>query len=68
MRHDDLLEHVPDIRVADLPNIVRLFEGKDGDKLIPLLEAEKLFAWARPMGKGEPAQSAFPAKFGDPMK
>jgi hypothetical protein len=52
---------IPDVRVADSPSAQSLFEGKDGDKLIPLLEAEKIFAWARPMGRGEPAPIRIPA-------
>jgi hypothetical protein len=48
-------EFIPDVRVADSPSAQRLFEGKDGDKLIPLLEVGKMVAWARPMGHGEPA-------------
>jgi hypothetical protein len=51
---EQFLEFIPDVRVADAPNVIKLFEGTDADKLIPLLEAEKISAWARPMGPGEP--------------
>ena len=51
----EIAESYPDIRVADAPTVIDLFEGKERDKLIPLLEAEKITAWARPMGAvGEP--------------
>jgi hypothetical protein len=51
----DIAASYPDIRVADTPPIIALFEGKQRDKLIPLLEAEKITAWGRPMGgRGEP--------------
>lgn len=57
---DSIAEYLPDVRVADSLAAQRLFEGKDGDNLIPLLEAEKIFAWARPMGRGEPAPIRVP--------
>jgi hypothetical protein len=52
--HDQDDSFIPNVRVADNPDAVKLFEGENGDKLIPLLEAERLSAWARPMGSGEP--------------
>jgi hypothetical protein len=51
---DDIAESYPNLRVADHHRIIDLFESPERDKLIPLLEAEKLSAWARPMGSGEP--------------
>jgi hypothetical protein len=52
---DDLnVVPVPNIRVADNPIALNLFDGTGRDKLFPLLEAGKLIAWARPMGAGEP--------------
>jgi hypothetical protein len=57
---DSIAEYLPDVRVADSLAAQRLFEGRDGDNLIPLLEAEKIFAWARPMGRGEPAPIRVP--------
>jgi len=55
-----LAEFIPDVRVADSLTAQRIFEGQDGDKLIPLLEAEKIFAWARPVGRGEPPPIRIP--------
>jgi hypothetical protein len=48
---------IPDFRVADAPSAMKLFEGKERDKLFPLLEAERLTAWARPMYSGLPPGS-----------
>ncbi len=48
-----VLSSLPDLRVADNPRVIDLFEGDQRDKLFPLLEAEKLTAWARPMKSGE---------------
>jgi hypothetical protein len=45
---DDVAESIPDVRVADNPSVIDLFQGNERDKLFPLLEAEKLAAWARP--------------------
>jgi hypothetical protein len=50
----DYIRYIPDVRVADVPTALHLFDGRDADKLIPLLEAGKITAWARPMGSGEP--------------
>lgn len=49
----DIAESIPNVRVADCPSVVHLFESKEKDKLVPLLEAERLTAWARPMRVGE---------------
>jgi hypothetical protein len=49
----EFAESYPDIRVADAPTVIELFEGKERDKLIPLLEAEKITAWGR-LGFGDP--------------
>ena len=51
---------IPDLRVADAPSIVALLESKERDKLFPLLEAERLRAWARPMTGGEPPLTKLP--------
>jgi len=45
--------HVPNVRVADTPAVASLFADSDQDKLIPLLEAGKITAWAR-RGYGKP--------------
>ena len=45
-------DDLPDTRVADNARVCALFEGNERDKLFPLLEAEKITAWARPM-KGD---------------
>ena len=50
----EMIGNIPNIRVADDPVAVALFEGKEHDNLLPLLEADKIFSWARPMGRGEP--------------
>lgn len=46
---DGLVEHLPNVRVADSPSALALFVGKEGDKLLPLLEGGKTVAWARQM-------------------
>lgn len=51
----DLAESLPNLRVADSPDAIALFDGRERDNIIPLLEAGKLTAWARGMGAGEPA-------------
>src|ERR1035437_2465984 len=50
----DLVESIPNLRVADSPAAIALFDGHERDKIVPLLEAGKLTAWARGMGTGEP--------------
>jgi hypothetical protein len=55
-----LAEHFPDIRVADDDRAIALFQSIERDKLFPLLESEKIDAWARPMGYGEPAPIKVP--------
>lgn len=55
----DFAEHIPDLRVADNPAIRALFEGAEGDKLLPLLEAEKITAWGR-KGLEEPPPTKIP--------
>jgi hypothetical protein len=54
------VEDIPDLRVADSPLAIELFEGAERDKLLPLLEAEKLGAWARPMRGEKPGRDAAP--------
>jgi hypothetical protein len=49
--HDDL--EIPDVRIADSPAASSLFDGANGDKLVPLLEGEKIMSWGRPRGMGE---------------
>jgi len=46
----DLAEGIPNLRVADSPDALALFDAHEVDKTIPLLEAGKLKAWARRMG------------------
>jgi hypothetical protein len=53
---DNLSDHYPDIRVADSNAAIALFSGAEGDKLIPLLEAEKISAWGRLMTGGAPTR------------
>jgi hypothetical protein len=53
-------DDVPDIRVADDPGVMSLFESPERDKLLPLLEAGRLQAWGR-RGNGFPPLSAIPA-------
>jgi hypothetical protein len=55
-------EYVPNVRIADSPAIIALFEGTAADKLLPLLEAEKLSSWARPMGSGQPPLAMLPVE------
>jgi hypothetical protein len=57
----DFDEFIPDLRVADSPAALKLFDGTDGDKLLPLLEAEKIIAWARRIG-GNPGDEPAPLK------
>src|SRR5260370_1008383 len=47
-------DSLSDLRVADSPRVSRLFESDERDKLFPLLEAEKLTAWARPRKGNDP--------------
>lgn len=56
----DIAEHIPDLRVADNPSVIELFDGNEKDKLFPLLEANKLTAWARPMRGEAPGKEAAP--------
>jgi hypothetical protein len=56
----NLSSHFPDIRVADSPNTLALFDGKENIKLIPLLERERIMAWGRPRGIGEPPPLSIP--------
>ena len=55
-------EDVPDVRVADSPAIIALFESNMRGKLLRLLEAGKLTAWARPMASGEPPLAPLPGR------
>jgi hypothetical protein len=48
---DEIASKYPNVRVADNPDVLALF---DGDKLIPLLEAEAITSWGRPRHMGEP--------------
>jgi hypothetical protein len=62
LKHQSPLdEFIPNVRVADSPNTMALFDGAEGDKLIPLLEAEKIIAWGRLAGgAGEPPPMRIP--------
>jgi hypothetical protein len=51
---------IPDLRVADDSAALRLFDGPERDKLFPLLEAEHISAWARPMRVGQPPLTSLP--------
>jgi hypothetical protein len=44
---DDIAESYPNIRVADSPAVIDLFNGKERPKLIALLGSKKLTSWAR---------------------
>jgi hypothetical protein len=48
-----LPEGLPDLRIADNPRVAALFESGEQDKLFPLLEADRLHLWARPMRSRE---------------
>jgi hypothetical protein len=50
----EIAEHIPDARVADYASIVQLFEGRERDKLLPLLAAGKLASWGRSMRDQHP--------------
>jgi hypothetical protein len=50
---NEFASDIPDIRIADSPDALSLFDGANGDKLIPLLEGEKIASWGRPRGMGE---------------
>jgi hypothetical protein len=43
----DIAENYPNVRVADSPTVIELFEGAERAKLIALLMGEKLLSWAR---------------------
>jgi hypothetical protein len=53
-------EDIPDLRVADSDLVMALFESSERDKLLPLLEAERLRSWARPMRGNEPGKDPPP--------
>lgn len=44
---DDLAEGYPNVRLADSPAAVALFEGSERAKIIALLMQEKILSWAR---------------------
>jgi hypothetical protein len=52
--HNDIAESYGNLRIADYPEVIALFDNTERDKLLPLLEEEKLSSWGRPMGSGEP--------------
>lgn len=51
---NSLAHQVANLRVADDPAVVSLFDGDEGDRLLSLIEADEIITWARPMGQGEP--------------
>jgi hypothetical protein len=55
-----LSEDIPDLRVADSDLAIALFESKERDKLLPLLEGGKLSSWARPMRGNKPGEDPPP--------
>jgi hypothetical protein len=44
---DDLAEGFANVRVADAPDVIDLFNGRERTKLVGLLETGKLTTWAR---------------------
>lgn len=44
---DDLAEGYPNVRLADSPSVMALFDGSERAKIIALLAQEKLSSWAR---------------------
>jgi hypothetical protein len=44
---DDIADSYPEVRVADSPAVIELFNGGDRAKLIALLAAGKINSWAR---------------------
>jgi hypothetical protein len=44
---DDLAENYPNVRVADAPVVIQLFDGSERAKLIALLAGNVLRSWAR---------------------
>jgi hypothetical protein len=53
----DIADAIPDLRVADSDLVIALFDSSERDKLLPLLEGERLRSWARPMkGRHEPGK------------
>jgi hypothetical protein len=54
-------EDIPNLRIADSPTAIALFETTERDKLLPLLEADRVSAWARPMS-GHPPLTKLPGK------
>ena len=44
---DDLADSYPNVRVADSPAVIELFDGSDRAKLLALLSAGKISSWAR---------------------
>jgi hypothetical protein len=59
---NELAERLPNVRVADSAAAMELFERPESDKLLPLLESEKLSAWGRRMGHGEPPLMKIPGQ------
>jgi hypothetical protein len=58
---NDVAESYGTVRVADHPAVVALFKGRERDKLIPLLEAERISAWGR-KPTGNPAPTKIPGR------
>jgi hypothetical protein len=50
----EISEGIPDLRVADEPTALALFDPPESDKLIPLLQDGAIRSWARPMSASEP--------------
>jgi hypothetical protein len=44
---DDMADSYPNVRVADSPAVIELFDGSDRAKLLALLSAGKISSWAR---------------------
>jgi hypothetical protein len=45
----DFAQFYPDVRVADNPDIIALFNGAERNKLMGLLDADWIWTWARPL-------------------
>ena len=54
VQQSPLIEEIANLRLADDPATLSLFDGAEADRFIPLVEGDKLTAWARPMGRGQP--------------
>lgn len=56
----DIADAIPDLRVAESDLVLAILANKESDKLLPLLEGEKLRSWARPMHGNDPGKDPPP--------